>query len=192
MPAEPKGKHYSLIIKDEELCDKIDQEPNKIKHLIDIITRYYAGEFVAVDSIDASIKAQQLNKLKLQNVNENIKTSVLKTRIKNLKSHTRYNNARTNFLENFNQMPSQSGLRELKKNPEMATAPLPPAHEQNPIIPGQNYLQCIDCGTCIVFDLDKPESVTTAKENYCDHIFKKHNRDIYPAEGKFLRGFSLG
>lgn len=67
MAPKQKGKHYSLIISDEELCAKIDQEPEKIKKLIEIIAMYYDGSLLPQEHIKLKIQTQQLKKLEAQN-----------------------------------------------------------------------------------------------------------------------------
>lgn len=179
MPKKPRGKHYSLFIDDDDLCSMIDQEENKIPKLIEIIKLYYSGGLQEKESLQNAHKQAQIKKLDAQYVNEKIKSSVYKTKIQHLRASIKYTDAKTNFIENFGKMPSNAGLHVLKTNLDPTPDPL---ENYDPIVPGQNYLQCIDCGKCIPLE----PSTTDGKLAYCDHIFKDHKRDLHKIEGKKL------
>ena len=181
MPKKPRGKHYSLFIDDDALCSLIDQEDNKIPKLIEIIKLYYSGGLQEKEGLQNALKQAQIKKLEAQHVNEKIKSSMYKTKIQHLRAGIKYTDAKTNFIQNFGQLPSKQGLHVLKTNLDPKPDPL---ENYNPIVSGQNYLQCIDCGECITLE----PSITDGKMAYCDHVFKKHKRDLHKVEGQKLEG----
>ena len=173
----------------EDLSNFIDELAKKYNSknemFVEIFTKFMKGEIEDINEVAEKILQVKLSILKKKNQKVSIDYSVAEAKIENLNADTNLKKAIIDHYKRNNQSKTlPNHLKILEGKIESNDYDKNPKENQG--------LRCVECGVMFLCDIENIEERSEAVEIYCNHIFKKHRKELLDEEIVYLEQFIRG